>query len=660
MADRSESSEFQLPDQVASILLQAVMDHIPDSMYFKDRESRFISINQAAAKWFGLNSPDEIIGKSDFDLFSEEHARPAYEDEQRILRTGVPLLNAEEQETWPDGRITWVSTSKMPLQDLNGEVIGTFGISRDITARKRTEQELRDARDVAEAASRAKSDFVANMSHEIRTPLNAVIGLAELLLDTSLDNVQHDYVKTVFESGESLLSLLNDVLDFSKIEAGRFFLETHPFNIRELVGGTMKSLGLRAHKKQVELAWAVDPAIPDHLVGDSVRLRQVLVNLVGNSIKFTDEGEVVVNVRQLSTSAQGLRLEFEVRDTGIGIATDKLDTVFEQFEQADKSTTRKYGGTGLGLTIASRLVKMMAGDISVTSKLGQGTAFVFTADFQAPDEDWEEPPSIDYRPLAGIHVLIVDDNMTNRRILVDNLNNWGMVPIAAASGAEGIRILNSSERADLIRLVLSDVHMPEMDGYDMVEHIRKTNPLPVIMLTSGVRPEDQARGVALKVNACLTKPVKQSELLNAIATVVGIHSRSINRPKLAAAAKSLHILLAEDSLPNQKLALGLLGRWGHTVSVANNGEECLSLWRAEDFDVILMDVEMPKLDGLETTKVIRREESLTGSHIPIIAMTAKAMSGDREACLRVGMDDYVSKPIRQKEFEAALQNVITK
>jgi two-component system sensor histidine kinase/response regulator len=650
--------------ELADIMLRAVLEHIPDSLYFKDRDSRFLAINRAAARWFHEAAPEAVIGKSDFDLFAEAHARPAFEDEQRILATGEPMIGREEKETWPDGHVTWVSTSKMPLCDLAGRVIGTFGISRDITQQKLTEQALREAKNAAESASRAKSEFVANMSHEIRTPLNAVIGLTELLLETNLDGVQADYVRTVLESGEALLSLLNDVLDFSKIEAGRFELDSQPFELRELVGGTMKSLGVRAHKKEIELAWEVAADVPEALCGDPARFRQVLVNLVGNAVKFTEVGEVVLAVERVpspgASSDDAVTLHVSVRDTGIGIPADRLKTVFEQFEQADKSTTRKYGGTGLGLTIAARLVEMMGGQLSVRSELGKGSCFEFDARLAPAPADWQRAQPGDLSALRGATVLVCDDNATNRRILVQNLGNWGLRPIEADGGARALELFAREEAAgNPVRLVISDVHMPQMDGFEFIARLRKQSDVPVIVLTSGMRADDVPRAQSLHITAQHSKPVKQSELLS---TVVGVlaskpqpAASSTPRPaRPLALGSTLKILVAEDSLPNQKLALGLLKRWGHTADVADNGRAAVEAWQRGQYDLILMDVEMPELDGLDATREIRRLEAGTGRRVPIVAMTAKAMSGDREQCLSAGMDGYVSKPIRQTEFEAAL------
>ena len=648
---------------IESSLLQALMDSIPDSIYFKDLESRFIRINPAAAKWYGVEDPDEVIGKSDFELFTQEHAQPAYDDEQEIIRTGTPILHKEEKETWPDGRVTWVDTSKMPLHDENGQIIGTFGISRDITAAKIAERELRAAKETAEAASRAKSEFVANMSHELRTPMNAIIGMSELTLDTPLDPAQRDYISTVLDAAVTLMGLLNDILDFSKIEAGKVELDPAPFDIRDCLGNMMKTLAVRAHGKGLELALSIDQSVPQAFVADSGRLRQVLVNLVGNAIKFTEEGEVVVEVAAQPHGDTQSHLQFVVRDTGIGIPADKLKVVFEEFEQVDKSTTRRYGGTGLGLAISSRIAELMGGRISVTSTVDRGSTFSFEVTLPiytggAIEKRWADPDK-----LRRVRTLIVDDNATNRRILEDMLSNWSIEAVSVADGQSALDILEQAHQsARPFGLVLSDVNMPDFDGFRLVESMQRHEAfagIPVILLTSGVRSDDQARCEDLKVAAHLMKPAKQSELLDAIAGVLGgVSVDSVNgEVERDIPQVSLRVLLAEDSLPNRKLAQRLLERWGHRVEVANNGIEAVDMRKQGGYDLVLMDVEMPEMDGLEATRIIRRWEAETGGHVAIIAMTAHAMAGDRERCLEAGMDDYLSKPIRQAEFLEKLRSI---
>ncbi len=380
-----------------------LMDNLPDSIYFKDRESRFIRVNKGLVEKFGLQSVDDVLGKTDADIFSAEHAQAARNDELEIMNKDQPVLGKIERETWSDGPDTWCSSSKLPLRDKNGVIAGTFGISRDVTELKRTEEELRRAKEEADAANRAKSDFLANMSHEIRTPMNAIIGMTELLLHADPTPSQREYLSMVLASGESLLALINDILDFSKIEAGKFDLDTDDFDLRNAIGDTMKSLGLRAHQKNLELAFSVDEAIPEILHGDVGRLRQILINLIGNAIKFTPHGEVVLDVHGESSTPDDVVLRFSVRDTGIGIPEDKLDKVFEKFEQADSSTTRNFGGTGLGLAISGRLVELMGGRIWVESQPGVGSTFRFTAHFARPTGTLDRPRAT-AESLSGLKV----------------------------------------------------------------------------------------------------------------------------------------------------------------------------------------------------------------------------------------------------------------
>ncbi len=647
-------------------LLRALMDNLPHNIYFKDADSRFLRINRAMADYFGLADPSDALGKKDTDFFAQEHAQQATEDEKQIMRSGRPMLDKEEKETWPDGHVTWASTAKLPLFDEQGRIVGTFGISRDITARKRASEELRKAKEAAEDANRAKSDFLANMSHEIRTPMNAIIGMTELVLDTQLTAPQRDYLTMVHESGESLLSVINDILDLSKIEAGKLDLESAAFYLRERLGDTMKSLGLRAHAKGLELVCQIPPDVPDRLLGDLGRLRQIIVNLVGNAIKFTDAGEVVLDVQVQTRSDNEAVLHFAVRDTGIGIPEEKRDTIFDAFEQVDSSTTRRHGGTGLGLAISSRLAQMMGGSIWVESGIGPGSVFHFTVRVGLADQTAHVlPPSPTV--VHDTRVLVVDDNATNRRILDQMLRNWGMKPTTVPGGRDALDALRQArDSGDAYQLVLSDANMPEMDGFLLAEEIKKDSHLDhtiIMMLTSGGRSGDVTRCEQLGIASYLLKPIKQSELFDSIVLALDVTALEDGNSDKCTTEQpsrlgSMRILLAEDSLVNQKLAVGLLEKHGHTVVVANHGKDAVTALESQSFDLILMDVQMPEMDGFEATAVIRAREMQSRTHVPIIAMTAHAMKGDRQRCLEAGMDDYVPNPVRAKQLFETIQTVI--
>jgi len=642
-------------------LLHALLQNLPHSIYFKDSDSRFLSVSRALTSKFGVADASQVIGKTDFDFFSDEHARQAFVDEQELLG-GRKVVEKEEVETWPDGSRTWVATTKMPLLDKNGRAIGTFGISRDITSQKRAEEALHVAKQAAEDANRAKGDFLANMSHEIRTPMNAIIGMTELVLETDISNVQRDYLTMVQQSGEALLALINDILDFSKIEAGRFDLESAPFDLYECLGDTLKSLSLRAARKGLELVCQIAPDVPQSVAGDAARLRQIVVNLVGNALKFTETGEVVLSAVVESSADREFEMHCSVRDTGIGIPREKVSAIFAPFEQADTSVTRKYGGTGLGLAISSRLVELMGGRIWVDSEPGRGSTFHFTARFEIVPVPETADHSLNAARILGTRALVVDDNATNRRLLEDMLTNWGMLPRVAAGASAALELLRGAVRAgERFELVLTDINMPQADGFSLVETIRRDPHLVstrVIVLTSGDRPGDITRAESLGVAGYLVKPVKQSELFDAVVAAIGVttvdYEKEASHTSVTPSIRPLRILLAEDSVPNQKLAVGLLSKWGHTVTVANNGREAIAQWQTEPFDLILMDVQMPEVDGLQATAMIRDAERVTGKHIRIIAMTAHAMKGDREQCLASGMDGYVPKPIRVNELSWAL------
>jgi PAS domain S-box-containing protein len=526
--------------------------------------------------------------------------------------------------------------------------------------------DLETARKRAEEATRAKSEFLANISHEIRTPMNAMIGMTELALATRITREQREYLDAIQSSADALLSLVNDLLDFSKIEARKLQLDSVGFNLRDALEDTMRVLAPRAEQKGLELACHIHRDVPDALVGDPLRLRQVVINLVGNAIKFTEHGEVVLRVELESRGDANALLRFSVADTGIGILPEKQAVIFEAFSQADSSTTRRYGGTGLGLAISSQLVELMGGRISVESQPGRGSTFHFAARFELQQPGVEKSPP-GWRTLTDLPVLIVDDNATNRRILGEMFTNWRMCPVSVEGGASALTTLERSLHADRsFAVVLLDGHMPDMDGFAVAERVtqdRRYRGIKLVMLTSAGQPEDVARCRRLGISAYLTKPVKQSELFDVIVTAIGQPAEERPRaPKPVKGARrpqrNLRVLLAEDHQVNQLLAKRIFRKLGHHVTVVSNGREALSAVQAGHFDLVAMDVQMPEMDGLDATAAIRAWEKTGGTHTPIMAMTAHAMKGDRERCLAAGMDGYTSKPIRIGELERAIAQLV--
>ena len=572
--------------------------------------------------------------------------------EQRIREEGL-LRSHEELERRVKERTAELAAANDALQ-------------LEVETRKQTEIDLRFAKDAAEVASRAKSDFLANMSHELRTPMNGIIGMTELALGTDLTLEQNEYLSTVMFSANAMMRVVNDVLDFSKIEAKKLKLDPISFNITDCVSEAVKTLAVEAHQKGLELACDLSANIPETIIGDPYRLRQILLNLIDNAIKFTEKGEVVVVGNAEVESNQSVRLYFQVKDTGIGIPKDKLELIFEAFSQADGSWTRKYGGTGLGLTICSRLAHMMDGEIWVNSETGRGSTFSFTGLFGC--ESLSLPDSPQNESTRDVHVLVVDDNATNRQILAETLSDCGMKPTVAASGEEAIALLDTYRASGLrFSLALIDQEMPGMDGFALLEKFRES-PAPcdatIMMLTRRGTASDAARCEQLGAAAALFKPIVRPELLETVAAVLGPRTperaaMEQHEPKSSPVpTTALRILVVEDSPANRNVLLSLLRSKGWVAEAAGNGIEALAALEKESFDAVLMDAQMPDMNGLAATAAIRAREKVSGAHVPIIAITAHAMPGDRERCLKAGMDGYLAKPFRSKELFDALQQLI--
>jgi two-component system sensor histidine kinase/response regulator len=644
---------------------RVLADSAPVMIWMSGPDAKYNWVNQNWLDFVGRPLAEEVgdewtdsIHADDRDRRLEVYASAFVE--RRWFRTEYRVLRA-------DGEYRWLLDNGVPRQSADGGFEGYVGTCLDVT-------DLRRAREAAEAASRSKGEFLANMSHEIRTPMNGILGMTELALDTELTAQQREFLGLVKSSADALLTVINDILDFSKIEAGKLDLDPIPFGLRDCVDETLKTLGLRAHAKGLELSGRIAPDLADDVVGDSGRIRQILVNLVGNAIKFTERGEVVVSVDATDDAVtDSVGLHFSVRDTGIGIPPDKLKAIFEPFEQADGSTTRKYGGTGLGLAITLKLVELMGGRVWVESETGRGSTFHFTAVLGRHAAGAKARGTNDPERFRDLAILVVDDNRTNLRILDEILTSWGAKPTSVSSGPAALQALrNAKVKGQAFPMVILDGMMPEMDGYAVAEWIAVDPGLAgtlVVMLTSNDKSDDLDRCQALGIVARLTKPVRQSELFEVLLKLLPsgtIETPARNFPASQpaksneAASRLWKILLAEDNLVNQKVVISMLEKRGHSITVASDGRQALEARSKAAFDLVLMDVQMPEMDGFEAVAAIRHDERTRDlAHLPIIALTAHAMKGDRERCLAGGFDAYVPKPIRSETLISAIDQLMS-
>ncbi len=683
--DVTERQQAEVALRQSEERYRELLENATDMVYTHDLEGHFTSMNAAAERLIGYTRA-EACARSIADIVAPEHLETAMQAAFRQL-AGESLPPYELDIITKDGRRLPVEVNTR-LIHRDGVPVGVQGIARDVTARKRVEAQLQQAKDAAEAANRAKSEFLANVSHEIRTPMNGILGMTELALHTDLSSEQRECLDMVKESADYLLSVINDILDFSKVEAGKLDLDPIDFRLSQMLDDTLKPLAVRASQKGLRLTSSVNPALPNLLVGDDGRLRQVLVNLVGNAIKFTEAGDVMVEVgfaecdmptAECGEGQPGMRipqsavdLHFSVRDSGVGIPPQKQELIFGAFAQADGSMARRYGGTGLGLTISSQLVELMGGRMWVESTVGCGSTFHFTVRLRAQTPNAHDvPPELSY--LRGLRVLVVDADNANGRVLVDMLRMWQMDPTALDHGPAAPPLMQrASDEGAPFAVALIAVDQPGLDGVALIKQIQQhptISAITLMALTSEERVGDAGRCQHFGVAACLRRPAQREELLRAFLlalgappdqsaethAAVGVAEPATRSVPLQHDERRLHILLAEDNAVNQKLAVRLLEKRGHCVVVAPNGARAVALWEQQPFDVVLMDVQMPEMDGFEATAVIREREQRSGAHVPIIAMTAHAMKGDEARCLAAGMDGYVSKPVDAGKLLAIIE-----
>ncbi len=642
---------------------ETILESMEDGYYETDLSGKLTFINDAFSR-IANRSKDDLVGVPLKTVSGSKNA-PKVSDAFNTLLEGT---NSVKDLTWAiarrNGSKRYAEATMYLIKSPNDETTGFRGLVRDVTKRILAEK-LQQEKMAAETASKSKSEFLANMSHEIRTPLNSVIGLIELTLGSNIGDEQREDLKVAKSAAYSLLSVINDILDFSKIEAGKLELDETDFSLRDFLGETLKIMAMKAAEKNLELAYRVAPDIPDQLIGDPVRFRQIILNLVGNAIKFTQTGEIVVSAEHRRDSENKGELYITVRDTGIGIPPEKQEVIFGAFDQADSSTTRQYGGTGLGLAVSSQLVELMGGSIKVKSQPGQGSTFHFTARFGLGTEIPETQPALADINLAGMRVLVVDDNATIRDILKETLASWQMFPLAAADIETARQTLLQRKKSGLpFDIALIDSALADSDGFDLVRWINEEYPasLNLVMMLTSANLRNQKDFEYLGIKASVIKPVRPSDLLDAIMVAQGITAAVPESPVgIEAQLKDhdsppLRILVAEDTPFNQKYITSLLKRWGFVPTVVNNGRLAFEALDEGVFDIVLMDIQMPEMDGFEATREIRKREKRDGGHVPIVAMTVHAMKGDRERCIAAGMDDYISKPISQEKL---LESILT-
>ena len=652
--------------QASEERFRQLAEHIPEVFFvIEPNPLRTAYVSPAFEKIWGRSIEDLYRRPGSWTDSIHPDDRPRILEFDRRSMSGV-AGDTEYRIERPDGSTRWIRARTFPVLRPSGELERLVGVAEDITMTKRAQFEWQSAKEAAESANLAKSQFLANMSHEIRTPMNGIIGMTDLLLETGLTSEQSEYLEMVKSSADSLLTIINDILDFSKMEAGKVELEKLAFDLRKSLGPVVKTLAMKAQQKGLEFIFDVDPEVPAELVGDPGRLRQVVVNLVGNALKFTHQGEIHMKVEVVSQTATEATLFIGVRDTGIGIPEEKLAVIFDAFAQADSSATRKYGGTGLGLAISSRFVSLMNGQLCVESEIGKGSNFYFSVQFGLARQQ-NEPQTIHASALKGQAILVVDDNPASRGLLEDAVHRWQMLPVVVENAEAALLAL--AEYRDNRRpfpILLTDAHMPRVDGFALVEKIREDqamNEVRVVILTSGGLRGDAARCKKLGISAYLSKPFDRLELRDVLLRVVAGRSAAqenrelVTRHTIREQERALAFLVAEDNSVNQKLITRLLEKRGHNAVVAQNGREAVEALRKQTFDVVLMDCQMPEMDGFEATAQIRQMEQSTGKHVPIVALTAHAMKGDKERCLASGMDGYVAKPIQLEELFNVIASV---